>query len=166
MKRFCAACALLVASAASAHAGEIPSDAYGRAWPDRAPYRGGPVPSGYHVETHVRSGLLIAGAITLGISYGVAVAIAAQPWASDEVRAFYAPLVGPFIFAALVQHDDTYGFATAIGILLGIIQTGGATMLSLAFIPKREVVRDDTARIHFAPIVTPNHAGLALYGAF
>jgi hypothetical protein len=67
------------------------------------------VPPGYHLESHARKGLLVAGGIMLGLSFGFSVAVAAtksEPAYSDHLSSnevpynpgsLAAPVLGPWL---------------------------------------------------------------------
>lgn len=95
------------------------------------PYRGGPIPYGYKVETRYNLGLLIAGPTLFGLSYLVAVYFASSAegvngynLSTREVN--YIPITGPFAFAGYSSSDTTFlyvfdGLAqlTGVGLFLG-----------------------------------------------
>ncbi len=156
---------LLFAPVASAQSwDDVPRDKKGRPWPERLPYRGGVVPNGYHVDTHTKPGLIIAGSVTFGVTYGLCVYLASQS-RDDRVKLFYAPIVGPFIFAATVKND-LYGIGAAIGVVAGMVQTAGAAMLIVGLIPKTDLQRNDLASVRVVPLLAPNQSGLAVVGTF
>ncbi len=44
--------------------------------PESVPYNGGPVPAGYHIEERPRRGLIIGGAVTLGVPWVLGITFA------------------------------------------------------------------------------------------
>ena len=66
---------------------------------------GQPVPPGYHVSSHPRRGLIVGGAVTFGVLYGLSVLIADSESNDDGVyrdnsyKWLYVPCIGPFVYA-------------------------------------------------------------------
>jgi hypothetical protein len=117
------------------------------------PYRDGVAPpSGYHLEEHPRSGLLIAGTAVLGASYVVSATIALTTDNTDD-RWLFVPVFGPFLdLAARQGHTCSIGeikdrcdlFTASHRFYLaldGIVQLTGSVLFvsGLAF-PKKEYV--------------------------
>ena len=136
-------------------------------WPARLKYRDGePVPMGYHVEKGPRTGLIIAGSITFGVLYGLAVLVASDSHSTDEAKAMWVPCVGPFIAAASLKDQNSGGAAMFL-VLWGLGETAGVAMLIGGILgTKTELVRNDLARVHVFPIVSKSTAGLGLGAAF
>jgi hypothetical protein len=145
--------------------------------PDSAPYTGGPVPSGYHVEERPRRGLVIAGTVVLAVPYGLGLAIAGGENFPNGSGWLIVPGIGPWLtlltrnksgdcsnsnFNDCVDNgvDDT---VRTFLILDGLMQTGGAVMLIAGLAaPKKVVARDFVGSLHF----TPSTIGRTGYGAF
>jgi hypothetical protein len=125
--------------------------------PEEMPYRGF-TPAGYHVESRLNKGLIIAGSSVLGASYVISVGFAAGGQLQDP-EPLYIPIAGPFIQAAVVGGqpsedldrcsewcglDDTVRDITAALLVVdGIVQTAGALMLIAGLdSSKRVLVRD------------------------
>lgn len=118
--------------------------------PKTLPYEDGdPVPQGYRVETSSRKGLIIGGAVTFGVFYLLSVMTGALAQAidkadggsGDEWVPMYIPVVGPFVTIGTAKAKNAGIVSLAV---LGVAQTGGATMFVLGFVlPKTELVRND-----------------------
>ena len=137
--------------------------------PETLPYKEGhPVPSGYHVEGRMRKGLVIGGAITFGVVYLLTLSAAV---AAEDADALYAPVVGPFLQAAIVGEDidrSDYGGVAAVATVLlvinGVVQGVGAGLLIGGLASSKQVlVRDDlgAAPIQISPIMV-GKGGLGL----
>jgi len=133
--------------------------------PKRMPYdEGDPVPAGYHVSTHTRSGLLISGGIVFGVFYGLTV-IGASGSTDPDTRWLYMPVAGPVLYGNTIHGD--FAFIPRFFLWIDTIaQATGATLLAVGFVPKTELVRNDLATVHVTPVVTGSTTGLAFYGAF
>ena len=107
-------------------------------------------PPGYHLEENPRKGLVIAGAVVLGVTYGLSASIglAAQ---NTDYRWLAIPVFGPFIALGARNECNSNNFGcegidTVVRFYLvldGIAQLGGAAMLisGVAF-RKKELVSD------------------------
>ena len=134
--------------------------------PESVPYNGGPVPAGYHVEERPRRGLVIGGALTLGIPWVLGVALASGSDFSNKSGWLVVPVLGPWINIA-ARTPDTYcsgygtnatcvkevdnGYRTLL-ILDGLTQAAGAVMLIYGLAsPKKVIARDFVGNLHFTP---------------
>ncbi|MEJ7732346.1 MAG: hypothetical protein WKG00_24470 [Polyangiaceae bacterium] len=108
---------------------------------------GDPVPPGYHVDTRIRKGLLIGGAVTFGALYliSAATASAAQDAGSgDEFTPLYIPAVGPFV---TIGTTNAEGLGTFLLIVDGVAQSGGLLMAVLGLaLPETLLERNDIGR--------------------
>jgi hypothetical protein len=125
-----------------------------------------PLPPGYHVESRVRVGLIVGGAVTFGTMYLLTALVAGLvDDGGGSAGACYVPGIGPFI--QMGQADTaTDGFLLALD---GIVQLGGIAMLVAGIAaPKTELVRNDIGGVHFnvAPIIAKDHTGMGLVGTF
>ena len=130
---------------------------------------GRPVPMGYTPIQRTRKGLLIGGGVTLGVSYGYSVLIAAlgEDLSSDgrnEVAAMWIPVVGPFIQMA---QTDSAVFRLVLG-GFGVAQTTGAILLYYGLTTKKTVyVRNDlVGSMQVTPMVGDGTTGMVLSGRF
>lgn len=135
--------------------------------PESAPYNGGPVPRGYHLEERPRRGLIIGGALTLGIPWVLGVTIASTDDFSNQSGWLLVPALGPWITIAARKtdqicsysgsslsdtscHDDN-GMRTLL-ILDGLTQAAGTIMLIAGLSStKKVIVRDFVGSLHFTP---------------
>jgi hypothetical protein len=166
--------------AAPAHAGPDPypypyphPHLYPQPPPKTLPYRDDEtIPPGYRVEESTRGGLVIAGAITLGVFYGLPLyAVAAGGFEGDS--AYMAlPVVGPLILAqnrkcdggdheCRDRGDDVMFTLVAIG------QTTGAVLLAAGMLAKKKqlVFTEPSLRVTPSPIGARG-AGLTAVGTF
>jgi hypothetical protein len=108
---------------------------------------GEPVPPGYHVDTRIRKGLLIGGAVTFGALYliSAATASAAQDTGDgDEFAPLYIPAVGPFV---TIGTTNSQGAGTFLLIVDGVAQSGGLLMAILGLaLPETLLVRNDVGQ--------------------
>ncbi|MGZ3423773.1 MAG: hypothetical protein ACXVEE_38275, partial [Polyangiales bacterium] len=134
--------------------------------PKRMPYNeGDPVPAGYHVSTHTRTGLVVAGSITFGVFYGFTVAGAGSSSDSDTNR-LYIPVFGPVLYGNTLNGEFA-GVSRFFLWIDALAQAGGATMLLVGLlVPKTELVRNDIGTLHVQPMIGKAGGGLALGGSF
>jgi hypothetical protein len=143
------------------------------------PYEGGPVPSGYHVESRPRRGLLIAGPIILGVPYVIGLSVAGGENFPNSSGWLVVPGIGPWLTLAArhktsdcttdytgASYCDNSGNdeATRTGLILdGLMQTGGAIMFIVGLAsPKKVIARDFMGSLHWAP----STVGRTGYGGF
>ena len=120
------------------------------------------IPVGYHVESRVRRGPIIAGSIMFGITYFVNV-IAAGETNGDEADWLYIPVIGPWVWVEKCdQANDECTFLT----LHALTHTMGAALLIYGLAaPKKRLVRDDVGlAVH--PARVGSGTGLVLSGKF
>lgn len=123
-------------------------------WDDRRP-----APAGYHVESEIRTGLVISGAVTLGTFYALTALGAAisNDLKRGSATALYVPVAGPFVQIGNSTSETGKFFL----VLDGLIQTTGAVLLVAGLAaPKTVAVRDDVAKIQIRPVLGPGSAGL------
>lgn len=127
-----------------------------------------PVPPGYTPMQRRRTGLIIGGAVTLGLSYGMSAYVAAAAASDDsehpDVGALWIPLVGPFM--ALNEADNNSAkFAL---VCAGGAQLAGAIVLFFGVTSTRHVlVRNDVAAaLTVGPMAGKGTSGLSLSGRF
>lgn len=135
-----------------------PPGAYGpppQKQPDVLAYKeGDPVPPGYKPDKHVRKGLVIAGAVIFGVFYLGSAYAGVMNIDADNAPygALLVPVIGPFIVAGAGNFDtnpgsgNSSGVGSALFVLDGLIQAGGAAMfLGGMFAKKSVLVRQDVA---------------------
>jgi len=132
-------------------------------------------PPGYTAVQRKRKGLIIGGAVTLGVSWTISAMAAAvgddearADGGKNELAAMWIPIAGPFI--QMANSDSSTARFFLFG--LGGSQVAGAIMLYLGMTSKTTVyVRNDlVGSLHFAPM-TPtenNHyaTGMVVGGRF
>ena len=130
---------------------------------------GEPIPSGYHVRSKVRTGLIGGGAGMLGGMWLVStlMGLVGDGWndpGDGGWAALYIPVVGPFAAIATLHADST---GAAFLALDGLVQVGGAAMIVLGVaLPKKTLIRDDLGKstLTLRPVLTGN--GMAFSGTF
>ena len=127
------------------------------------------MPAGYHVEDRPRRGLIIGGALTLGIPWALGLAFASGSNFPNETGWLVVPALGPWITLATrtnesvcisdvgggssrncVQEVDN-GYRTLL-VLDGITQAAGAIMLVIGMSSTKKVIaRDFVSNLHLTP---------------
>ncbi len=125
------------------------------------------VPPGYQAIEEPRWGLIKAGALVLGSSYGIIAGIAAGELVGQTSRPSYyskgfIPILGPLLISREAKGTDATGW-TVYGMVPQL--TGGLLLFLGAVLPKKALVR---MPIHTAvtPWATPNAGGFALSGGW
>jgi hypothetical protein len=120
--------------------------------PARLPYKEGePAPAGYHLDTRIRKGLVIAGSTTFGACYLLSVGVAAafqDDNDADDVTPMFVPLVGPFL---TMGTADPTGFATFALTVDGLAQTVGLGMFIAGIANEERVWVHDTVSLRVGP---------------
>lgn len=117
-------------------------------------------PPGYHVESGVRDGLVMGGAVTLGSLYLLTALTAAA--LNDTNRdgsagVLYVPVAGPFLH----MKDASSDTAKLVLVVDGLAQAAGAAMLVVGLAsPRTFAVRNDAAKVVITPILGPGRAGV------
>jgi hypothetical protein len=110
-----------------------------------------PVPPGYHPETRVRKGSVIAGLITFGIPYIYSSLIASIGEDANEtsVRPLWVPVLGPFLEIGY-SHSVTLDYAL---VLDGLTQGLGAGLVIYGIMsPRNVLIRNDLAMVQVTPM--------------
>jgi hypothetical protein len=126
------------------------------------------VPSGYHPETRVRKGLVIAGSATFGGCYlfSLLIAAAGQDSASssggkNDVAPLFIPVLGPFI----TMGNSSSATADVFLAIDGAAQAAGVAMAVVGLtMPRTILVRNDlgrgSAQVTITPVIGPGSAGI------
>jgi hypothetical protein len=133
---------------------------------------GEPIPPGYRVQRHARTGLVIAGTASVAASYlvGLPFALSQDSTGYHPWSALAIPVAGPVI--ALAQPDGTHGETYVQAGTLGrvffavdaLAQVVGVVMLGYGLASPRSVlVREPVARVQLRP--TPMFLGNGTAGA-
>lgn len=135
------------------------------------------IPAGYHLETKMRKGPLIAGAVVLGVPYVLGLAIAAGANYQNKSAFLAIPAVGPWLTLGIRNHtcapddagcDAGEALARTFLVLDAIMQTTGTGLLIWGIADQKDVlVRNDVVRvIGVAPTRVGSGYGLGLVGTF
>jgi hypothetical protein len=128
-----------------------------------------PVPLGYTPVERARKHLIVGGAVTLGVSYGLSAFVAAigedaNHSGNNEVAALWIPVAGPWIQAG--QTDSATGKFFLVG--MGGAQVAGAIMLYYGVTStQRVLVRNDlVGSLTVSPMAARGASGMVLSGRF
>ena len=131
--------------------------------PDNVPYEGGPIPAGYHLEDRPRRGLVIGGAVILGVPYVLGLSIASGQDFPNKTSWLVVPGLGPWITLAARHRSgcavsdscsgDALDNVTRTFLVLdALMQTAGAVMFIAGIASPRTVIaRDFVGRLRLAP---------------
>lgn len=130
-----------------------------------------PVPMGYTPIQRTRKHLIVGGAVTFGVVYGLSAFVAAlgeddarRNGGSNTVGSMWVPVAGPFL--QMAQTDSATGrfFLASVG----AAQLAGALMLYYGLTTKERVlVRNDlVGSLTITPIAGNGASGMALAGRF
>ena len=133
-----------------------------------------PVRQVIRYDMRPRYGLIIAGAVTLGVTYlihaGTASLVEVGLRASGDTRTIwtnYIPVLGPWITMGTVPQGITQGLSFAGLAFSGLAQTAGLAMLIAGAASRERVpVYALNSRIQLLPSIGPTGTGLALAGNF
>jgi hypothetical protein len=129
---------------------------------------GSPIPYGYTRVEKTRKGLVIGGAVTLGVVYGFSAAFGAvgeDLRRTNETRtntsAMWIPVIGPFL-----QMKETSSNTGKLGLFhVGLAQTAGALMLVYGLTsPRTILVRND--QLSVVPMLSKDASGMMVMGSF
>lgn len=122
------------------------------------------MPAGYHIEERPRRGLIIGGALTLGVPWMLGITIASTDDFSNKSGWLAVPTLGPWITIATRETDkicDYYGSNTSchddnsirtLLILDGLTQAAGTVMLIAGLSSTKKVIaRDFVSNLNFTP---------------
>lgn len=136
------------------------------------------MPPGYRLVERSRTGLIVAGAIVVGVPYVIGLSFATRSNGSNGAAWLLVPGIGPWL--AIGARRDACDRANVDGSLAcaadvlattglvfdGLIQTTGAVLLIVGLtVPKKVLVRQDVAaKLKLAPV--GSGYGLAAVGTF
>jgi hypothetical protein len=129
-----------------------------------------PVPLGYTPVARTRKHMLVGGAITFGVVYGLSAFVAAagddaaRNGGSNDLAALWIPVAGPFLEMGKTDSSTAKLFLASVG----AAQLAGALMLYYGLATKDHVlVRNDlVGSLTVAPIAGNGASGMALAGRF
>ena len=139
-----------------------PPPAYGwQGAPATLPYRDDkPIPPGYRLVERTRTGLVVAGAIVLGVPYVIGLSFVSTHDSDSGANWLIVPGIGPWMAlgarrtscsqTTTDKDPQCVGDAFAVmGLVFdGILQTTGATLLIVGLaVPKHVLVRQDVAGV-------------------
>jgi hypothetical protein len=133
------------------------------------------------VDTRVRTGLVLAGGLTLGIPYLIGLSAVSTHDSNNGANWLLVPAIGPWLAIAARRNVCTYSnrsamitdpiecttdaFAVTGLVFDGIVQTAGATLLIIGFaLPKKVLVRQDLVKISFTRVASGS--GIMASGSF
>jgi hypothetical protein len=125
-------------------------------------------PLGYSPVLRTRKGLIIGGAVTFGVTYGISAMVAAigedtRGSGENEVGSMWIPVAGPFLQLGKTES------ATASVFLVGLggAQLAGAIMLYYGLTSQKRVfVRNDLVGLTISPMAGIGNTGMMLSGQF
>jgi hypothetical protein len=135
---------------------------------------------GYHVEERPKRGLVVAGYIDTGIPYGLGVLVSGAKRFENEMQWMLLPFAGPWLTFAFRERAcneigetafDSWNcvsdrMAEWLLIADGIVQAVGGTFLVIGYTSTSPyAVRDDSAKIHWAPAPIGNGYGVSAWGS-
>lgn len=132
---------------------------------------GEPVPPGYHPESRVRTGFIVAGAVTFGALYLLSVLVGAAitdvnrgTGGSESGELLYVPVAGPFL--QMINTESSTGNVTLA--IDGAGQALGATLLIMGITsPRTVLVRNDLGEVRILPMrMGQSGGGIGLGGTF
>lgn len=124
-------------------------------------------------------GLLIAGSIVFGISYGISAFIGVSAGQeSPSALWFLLPVAGPVVWATTVDcGGDIFDLCRSMALIFGVfsaaVETAGVVMLAVSLSLRASSEEGQSAEagparpaLALAPVVTPGYQGLALRSEF
>ena len=136
------------------------------------------MPAGYHVEHHSRRGMVIAGAITLGVPYAIGLSFASAADFENSSGWLAVPALGPWLMMAFRDDqcdeiEERYSDCISDGILRvyltidGLAQMAGAILLVVGIVDKKpRLIADESARIVVTPTRVGSGYGFGIKGTF
>jgi hypothetical protein len=124
-----------------------------------------PIPPGYHVTSHVRTGMIVGGAVLFGSLYLLSILVAAgnadsNPGQSNGDASLYVPVAGPFLQIASTSSS----LGNVVLAVDGLAQAAGIAMFIYGIAaPRTFLVRNDLGIT--TPMLVPMKMGQDGYGA-
>jgi len=163
----------------------MPMITYGpmfRPRPAELPYNeGAPIPRGYVLQEYHPRGLIIGGAVTLGVLYAISLSVASSNNFNTANGWLAVPVIGPFGWLATRKapsnicgsgtftyscNNDDSGNRTAV-VLDGMGQVAGAALLIAGLaITRKHLVLIDQSEVMVAPYASSTGSGLRIFGQF
>jgi hypothetical protein len=172
-----------IAPTAGAQTAPLPAPPPAVAAPSPSQWQpGDPVPRGYHVEDQPRSGLVVAGVITLGVPYFFSAVAALSANSQNESGWLYAPVAGPWLTlgrrayscnadATNQTTSQSLGCVADVFVVMGlifdgIVQATGATLLLVGVLDTKPGLARDESAIRVVPMRLGSGAGAGIVGGF
>lgn len=131
------------------------------------PYsEGEPVPAGYHVESRVRRGPIVAGTIMAGSTYLINLLIAdvAEEDGDDRATWLYVPGVGTWAYADDACDDERDG--CSIVVMHSLTHSIGLALIIYGLAAPKAILARDTTSLRITPILARSTSGLLATGSF
>lgn len=131
------------------------------------PYtEGDPVPTGYHVESRVRRGPIIAGTIMAGTTYFVNLLVADVEERDGDDRStwLYVPGVGTWAYVDDACDDERDGCSFVI--MHSLTHSIGLAMIIYGIAAPKQLLVRDTAALRITPYLARSTSGIAATGSF
>jgi hypothetical protein len=137
--------------------------------PATLPYsEGDPVPAGYHLESRVRRGPIIAGAIMAGTTYIVNLLVAdieeRDGDSDDRATWLYVPGVGTWAYVDDACDNEQDGCSFIV--MHSATHTVGLALLIYGIAAPRSILVRDTAGVRVTPYVGRGSSGIAASASF
>jgi hypothetical protein len=137
--------------------------------PTTLPYNeGDPVPAGYHVESRVRRGPIIAGTIMAGTTYVVNLMVADiddnDGDHDDRSTWLYVPGVGTWAYVDDACDNERDGCSFVI--MHSLTHSIGLAMIIYGIAAPKQVLARDTAALRITPYLARSTSGIAATGVF
>ncbi len=163
----------------------MPMITYGpmfRPRPAELPYNeGAPIPRGYMLQEYHPRGLIISGAVTLGVLYAISLSVASSNNFNTANGWLAVPVIGPFGWLATRKapsnicgsgsftyscNNDDSDNRTAV-VLDGMGQVAGAALLVAGLaITRKHLILTDPSEVMVAPYASSTGSGLRIFGQF
>jgi hypothetical protein len=123
---------------------------------------GEPIPQGYRVETRVRRGAVLAGALMAGITYGINLFIAGFENGDNSSDWLYVPVVGGWVYASDVCDGDSCSFL----VLHNLTHSAGVVLLIYGLAARRKVLVRNDVGFSITPAKVGSGSGVVVRGTF
>lgn len=142
-------------------------------WAARDWRDGDPAPPGYRLAERPWTGMIVGGAIPLGITYMLSITGATAADFKDGTGWLLVPVIGPFINMAALPHDrcdsyscDTYSGTRAVLVLDGLTQATSLALVIIGMTSTRHRLVRDYESFGLRPAKLGSGYGLAITRGF
>jgi hypothetical protein len=124
------------------------------------------VPAGYHVESRVRRGPIIAGTIMAGSTYLINLFIADLDGNDNDDRStwLYVPGVGTWAYVDEACDNERDG--CSIVVMHSLTHSIGLALIIYGLAAPKQILARDTASLRITPYLARSTSGLAATGSF